>query len=174
MVPERTLVHPPVPRWRRWLWLTGYSVFVVCFAAGGLLSVSKSGQPLLPGAIILWAPAGLVLIAMAMAALAGSDVVKGWRRGLGLLTAGLALFGAGMARLTGVTAFHVLTIPAIIGIGVYLLYQLLRRPSRSTMFSDIRRRRGAVRMWTAYFGSWLIMLVTPVGVAWALGVITVR
>ncbi len=169
----------PVPIRHPALVFLGFWGFLACFAGGAFLGISEHGRPLVPGAFVLWAPAGLLAIAAAAPSLANrperiGGAIKGRRGALVVLAAGMAQFGVGMARLTDVTAFRVLALPAIAAAGVCLLRELVRRPSRSIVFSGVRRRSGSLRMWTAYLGAWVIVLVTPVGVAWSLGLITVR
>ncbi len=169
----------PTPVRHPWLVFIWFWLFAALSAGGVFLGLSEHGRALVPGAIALWAPAGVLLMAAAGTALRNRSALlgkadKARRDGLGALVAGLGMFGGGMARLTNGPAWRVLALPAIVTIGALFLRELPRRPSRSGLFSGIRRRSGELRMWTAYLGAWVIVLVTPVGVAWSLGLITVR
>ncbi len=150
-------------------WFIG---FIACFGAGAFLGLSRRGHPLWPGALALWAPAGLLLIAPGLAALAGRLRVAapgaGRVRGAVMVVLGLGLLGVGLAHLTHDAAFYALGVPALAMIEVWLVGKLIGGPHSPT-FANARRRGGASRQWLAYTGAVLIALTIPFLAVAALG-----
>ena len=95
------------------------------------------------------------------------------RAGLILLAAAGAMFGFGVWLLTHGVGWRLLTLPGLLWYVGMLAWELARRPSHSRLFRSAAQR-GRAWMWQAYLGAWLIVLVSPVGIAWALGLIEVR
>lgn len=154
-----------------WATLIWFCLFVGCLGGAVFLGMSYAGRPLVPGAVDLFAPAGALLLVPAALQLAGRlELQLGHHGGLILLAAGLALLGVGMWLITGWIAWRLLALPGLVWYAGMLAWELARRPSHSRLFTRARDR-GAGWMWQAYIGAWLIVLVSPVGILWTLGLI---
>lgn len=165
-------------RARTYLVLIWFVAFVACFGGAVFLGISYGRHPLVPGAAELLAPAGALLLVAAVLQLAGRAHLEGRtgnarRAGLLFGVAALALLGAGLWTITHLTASRVLCLPAIVWVFLGLGRNLLHRPSHAPFFQRARSHGGRLWMWQAYVGTWLIVLVSPVGIAWSLGLISI-
>jgi hypothetical protein len=175
---ERQRPTPP-PRLRQWLVLSWFVVFLCCFAGAVFLGISYAGRPLVPGASKLIVPAGGLLLIAAVLQLSGHAHLEGktqgaTRTGLIYLEASLAMIGLGMWTITHELVWRFLCLPGIAWIFLGFGRILTQRPARSAFFQNARRRGGGGWMWQCYAGAWIIFLVAPVGIAWSIGVITVK
>jgi hypothetical protein len=89
----------------------------------------------------------------------------------GMVTAGVAFFGLGMATLTDDHAFRALAAPGFAMAGLIFLTQAIRGP-RSGWLSRHAPRSG-VRGFFTYAGCWMFGLVWPLGIAWAFGLVRI-
>jgi hypothetical protein len=163
-----------IPAWKRGIGLMWFIAFVACLGAGAFLGLSRHGQPLMPSALSLWAPAGVLLIVPGLAIMAGrlQLATPGPDRLRGALTTvfGLGLLGVGLAHIAHRAGFYRLAVPALVLAEIYLVREVVRGPSGAT-FDRVYRRRGRARMWLAYVGAIMLVLAGPVMIVAALGFI---
>jgi hypothetical protein len=171
--------HATPSRLRQSLVLAWLVAFVGCFAGAVFLGISYAGHPLLPGAVHLLAPAGALLMIAAVLQLSGHVHLEGTtmgatRLGLIYLATALGMLGIGMWTITHEVPWRLACLPGIAWTFAGFGWVLLHRPSRSPLFRRARARGGALWMWQAYAGIWIVFLVAPVGIAWSIGLINVK
>jgi hypothetical protein len=136
-----------------------------------LLGISRHGEGLLPKAQYLFAPGGAVLVlygALVSAGRArwmGEGAERPQRVGAILGMLGLAALGVGLAEITGVMTFHLLTIPAIVSLGLLSLREAWHG-KRGWMYRHLTPTRP---WWSIRAGLWMFGLMWPLLVAWAVG-----
>ncbi len=180
MSAERIVAAPPqhrteiAPAWRRLLASTWVLSFVVCFGAGAFLGLSHRGRPLWPQALVLWAPAGVLMLVpgglLAFGRLRAGGPGSDRRTGAVFAVLGLGLLGVGLAHLTHAAGFYALAIPALALVEVWLLGVLAGGP-RGPHFDRARRRSGPGRQWLAYVGAILIAATVPFLMVAAVGLV---
>jgi len=137
------------------------------------LGLSKSGRPLWEPARALFAPGGAVLtiygalVWYEQARWIGLGADKPRRAGSVLFVLGLALVGVGLAHLTRDDGWRLLTIPAILGGGLFSLREAWRG-KRGSLYRN-KQSDSLYSWWLTRAGLWLFGLSWPLLVLWALG-----
>ena len=159
--------------------LLGGGVFLGIDWVGELVDGGRGHRPLVPGAAVLLAPAGVLLIVAFVARLAGTwPYTRGGRPylavSLGGIATGLALAGAGMLAVSQAEIWRALTLPLILLVGGYGLLTLVAPRRRRAFLDRARAHGGGGWALLATTGLVIVLIVVPVGVAWSLGLITIR
>jgi hypothetical protein len=155
--------------WQRWLTFARAG----CLIVGVFLGLGKYGRPLIPQAIVLLVPGGVLLSLHAISMLLGYGRLLtvprplATRCQLAFLVAGIGFVGIGMAALTGVHAFRMAAAPAIAMAGMTCLVQALRGPQRCWLAKYMPGRSP----FGAYLTCWFFALASPAGIAWCFGLI---
>ncbi len=175
IVPGPVRRPAPAPSaWRQRLASSWVLAFVVCLGAGAFLGLSHRGRPLWPQALILWAPAGLLLLVpgglLALGRLRSARSGSDRATGSVLAVLGLGLVGVGLAHLTHAAAFYALALPALTLAEVWLLGVLAGGPN-GPRFDRARRRGGPGRQRLAYLGAILIAATLPFLMLAAVGLV---
>jgi hypothetical protein len=137
------------------------------------LGLSKSGRPAWEPGRGLFAPGGAVLMIygalvwLEQARWIGLGADEPRRSGSVLFVLGLALVGAGLAHMTQAEGWRLLTIPAIIGGGLFSLREAWR--GKRGALHRINHFASRHSWWMTRAGLWLFGLTWPLFVLWALG-----
>ena len=145
-----------------------------CLLVGVFLGLSKIGHPIVPGAAVMFLPAGVLMSVHGLLGLSGIAQIYNdpsrprsrarlWQ--LAMLILGVGIAGPGLAVLTGDHVYRALAAPAITMLGLASLIQALH--GRRTGWLAARSSN-----WGAYVGCWMFGLGWPLFLAWSLGLIT--